>query len=267
MPSEFGKHLLKTPDEFAAKVKARAIIKKLRIHDPREISIEDIAWIQGAHVIEDGLQGCDARLVYTPGVKPAILRVKKTLSPPGRKRFAIAHELGHLELQHRPGQPTECAEKEFQAWYKGQSWQEIEANMFGAELLMPESLFVPRLERTVPSFELIESTADEFQTTLTATAIRYIDLCGEQCAVVCSTAGKISWFRGSPDFHYWITPGRALSTNTYAVDFFEEGAVSQRMEDVRKDAWIDNASSRDTIKEQSRALFSYNSVLTLLWIP
>ena len=131
------------------------MIGSLKIKHPSDISIENIAWTQGALVVEAGLRGCDARLVCTPGVRPAILRVKNSLSPPGKKRFAIAHELGHLKLSHNPGEPTECADEEFHAWYKDQRHQEAEANIFAAELLMPESLFSPRLENSVPSFETI----------------------------------------------------------------------------------------------------------------
>jgi hypothetical protein len=154
------------PDDWWARLKAREVIASLRINHPSDISIENIAWTQGALVVEDGLRGCDARLVYIPGVRPAILRVKKPLSPPGKRRFAIAHELGHLKLSHSPGKPTECSEREFHAWYKDQRDQEVEANIFAAELLMPESLFAPRLQNLPPSFETIENLASDFQTTL-----------------------------------------------------------------------------------------------------
>lgn len=257
------------PDEWWARLKAREVIKTLKIKDPSEISVEDIAWNQGALVVEDGLQGCDARLVYTPGVRPAMLRVKKPLNPPGRRRFAIAHELGHLKLAHNPGQPTECADREFLAWYKDQKDSEVEANIFAAELLMPESLFAPRLTPVTPSFEVVELLASDFQTTLTATAIRFVQLCDQKCAVVYSKAGEISWSWGSPEFHYWIKRGTKLKTSTYAVDFFEKGYATQQMQEmqeVTRDAWIPGESMLDTIKEQSRALPSYGSVITLLWI-
>jgi len=128
-------------------------------------------------------------------------------------------------------------------------------------------MFRRKLEKTLPSLELIENLADEFKTTLTATAIRYIDLCEEQCAVVFSTAGKVVWSRRSADFHRWITPGRKISSYSLAADFFERGHLSDKMETVRRDAWVENASDREMIKEQSRALRSYDSVLSLLWIP
>ena len=248
------------------KVKACTILRDLKIKEPGELSIEDIAWTCGAIVVENGLRGADARLLYTPGVRPAIIRINATIPHLGRRRFAIAHELGHMELKHNPGAPTECGEKQFVVWYKSQNDKELEANLFAAELLMPESMFHARLEKTLPSLELIEKLADEFQTTLTATAIRYIDLCEEQCALVFSTDGKIVWTRRSPHFHAWITPGKRLSSYTTAADFFQTGDLSKEMQRVRRDAWVDNASARDAIKEQSRAFRSYNSVLSLIWI-
>jgi hypothetical protein len=249
------------------RIKAGVILRDLKIKGPGDISVEDIAWTRGAMVVEDGLRGADARLIYTPGVFPGIIRVNASIPHLGRRRFAIAHELGHMELKHNPGAPTECGEKQFVMWYKSQNDKEVEANLFAAELLMPETMFRGKLERTTPSFELIEKLADEFQTTLTATAIRYIDFCEEQCAIVFSTNGRVVWSRRSPDFHLWITPGRNVSSYSLAADFFAQGNLSQNMDVVRRDAWIENASERENIKEQSRGMPSYNSVLSLLWIP
>lgn len=250
-----------------AKIKARAILKGLKIEQPSEISIEDIAWIRGAIVIENGLRGADARLLYTPGVTPGIIRVNATIPQLGRRRFAIAHELGHMELKHNPGSPTECGEAQFAVWYKSQDDTEVEANLFAAELLMPEDMFRRKLEKTLPSMELIEGLADEFHTTLTATAIRYIDLCEEPCALAFCTNGKVVWTRRNPEFHGWIVPGAKVSLYSIARDFFQKGSLSGKMETVRRDAWLENASPRESIKEQSRALRSYNSVLSLLWVP
>ena len=112
-------------------------------------------------------------------------------------------------------------------WYKSQNDKELEANLFAAELLLPETMFRRKLEKTIPSFELIETLAGEFQTTLTATAIRYIDLCEEQCAIVFSTNGKVIWSRRSPDFHRWITPGRKVSSYSLAADFFRGQPIGE----------------------------------------
>lgn len=255
--------------EWWPRLKARGIINDLKISHPSELSIEDIAWSQGALVIDGGLSGCDARLVYTPDGGPARLRVRANLSPPGKRRFAIAHELGHLKLAHSPGQPSECAEKQFLAWYRDQGDKEAEANVFAAELVMPESLFAPRVAGTTPNFEVIESLASAFQTTLTATAIRYVQLCDQKCAIVCSSEKRVSWCWPSPEFHYWIPNGKALTGHSYAIDFFDRGPDAPELrsvQEVPRDAWIDGESMSDVIREQSRPLFSYGSVITLLWV-
>lgn len=254
--------------EWWPRLKAREIVKKLKISEPSDLSIEDIAWNEGALVKNGGLRGCDARLIHTPGVSPSILRVRADLSPPGKRRFAIAHELGHLKLAHDPGRPAECAEREFLIWYKDQNDKEAEANVFAAELLMPESLFEGPARTSYPGFEIVESLAADFQTTLTATAIRYVQLCGQPCVVVCSTERKIAWSWPSPEFHYWIKRGRPLKGSSYAVDFFDKGADAVEMREIQnvpRNVWIDSESMQDSITEQSRPLTSFGSVLTLLW--
>lgn len=255
--------------EWWPRLKARGVIKDLKISQPSDISVEDIAWNQGALVIDGGVSGCDARLLYTPEAGPARLRVRQNLAPPGKRRFAIAHELGHLALKHDPGLPTECSEKEFLRWYNGQSDKEAEANVFAAELIMPESLFAPVANSTQPSFETIERLASDFKTTLTATAIRYAQLSGKRCAVVCSSNRRVDWCWPSPEFHYWIRRGQELRGNSFAIDFFDKGPSAQEMREaqaVPRNAWIEGELMKDSITEQSRPLTFYGSALTLLWI-
>ena len=134
---------------------------------------------------------------------------------------------------------------------------------------MPESLFEPRATSTRPSLETIELLASDFQTTLTATAIRYVQLCGRKCAVVCSANRRVDWCWPSPEFHYWIKRGQELRGNCYAIDFFEKGPHALEMreaQEVPRNVWVEGESVRDSISEQSRPLTSYGSVLTLLWI-
>jgi len=252
-------------DRIVPQARAYKIIRNLNIRHPSEISIEEIAWTRGALVLEGGLRGADARIVHSGRSLFAIIRVRAGVTPYGRKRFAIAHELGHFELAHNEGVIAACSEKEFFIWYEGQNDREVEANIFAAELLMPTKLFRERLENTVPSMDLIQGLSDEFQTTLTATAIRYVELSEEPCAIVFSTGGCVRWVRRSSDFHYWISPGRKLSPYTCAAEYFEKGTISRQMETVRLDGWVENVSAGDHIREESIPMPSFDSVLSLLW--
>lgn len=49
---------------------------------------------------------------------------------------------------------------------------------------MPDTLFRPRSEAVKPSFEGMESLALEFQTSLTATAVRSVECTPHRCALV-----------------------------------------------------------------------------------
>jgi len=156
------------------------------------------------------------------------------------------------------------------AQYKA-SEPEIEANYFASALLMPESLFAPRIERTSPSTDLVKSLAGYFDTSLTATAVRYVELVKDYCAVVISEEGKVRWWRASEDLaeHFWIDPGTPLTRNTVAGSVFRGEPVPLAPEALDTTEWLDNPSGieSDTIMEQVIHLERYNQVVSLLWLP
>jgi Zn-dependent peptidase ImmA (M78 family) len=65
-----------------------------------------------------------------------------------RQRFTVAHELGHLILH---GYTTPHADRGYKLRFRsstaaqGSVWEEVEANQFAAELLMPEGLLLEKL--------------------------------------------------------------------------------------------------------------------------
>lgn len=97
-----------------------------------------------------------------------------------RQRFTIAHELGHYLLH--PGQPL-IVDKQVRVNYRDRvsslatDRQEIEANAFAAQLLMPDRLVTDLAERLLagdPSMDdetLVESLNGRFD--VSAQAMRY----------------------------------------------------------------------------------------------
>src|SRR3954462_8136006 len=80
---------------------AQDLLKKLCVMDPNEIDLEALAFkvaesVGGLVIEEGGLTTADGRLLVSPG-KPGTIRVKAGLHP-GRRRFTIAHEIGHFAL-------------------------------------------------------------------------------------------------------------------------------------------------------------------------
>jgi hypothetical protein len=70
-------------------------------------------------------------------------------------------------------------------------WYEREADLFGVELLIPEFLFHKHRREFPTGLDGVKGLAELFQTSLTATGIRYASLCTEPVAVVVSEEDRI----------------------------------------------------------------------------
>jgi hypothetical protein len=152
------------------------------------------------------------------------------------------------------------------AAYQG-SPEEIEANYFAAELLMPERLFRPHVESVDVSMDAVSALARDFETTRTAAAVRFVELADDYCAVVFSEGGKIRWWRASDRFRerFWIAVGQPLSTNTVAGGLFagEPGSLEPEKVDARE--WLDRGHTSDlSIQEESTKIETYGQVMSLL---
>jgi Zn-dependent peptidase ImmA (M78 family) len=103
--------------------------------------------------------------------------------PKTRQRFTIAHEIGHLVLQHkgeifvdqtvvrRDARSSQAVDR-----------QEIDANRFAAELLMPENLVVEAVHRRqekkpdISPSQIMDDLAVEFQVSPQAMEYRLTNL-------------------------------------------------------------------------------------------
>lgn len=245
---------------------ARSLIREYQLRLPIEIDVEGLAALRGAIVRRERLDGCEGRLVKQG--KHGIISIKADISEVGRERFTIAHELGHFELNHSSAELMICADNDIQPWNNKSKTIETSANLFAAELLMPEVMFKPLCVKDEPSIDLIENLADEFRTSLQATALRYVGFSPHRVAVVASRQDRIEWYKANDDFGFFIERGRKLDFNSLASAFFLGGRLPTDMRVVPTDAWIDDrrASSGIQISEQSRGFKNYGFVLSLLWI-
>lgn len=248
------------PRLLEARHRARTVSSALNVTRPEEIVIEDIAMARGVYVTEGRLDGAEARLIRhgTRGV----IRVKVDLPEEGRKRFAIAHELGHWELHSTMSQWALCEAEDVAAY--ASSPPEIEANSFAAELLMPTLLVRPRCEDATPDLAVPRALAAEFRTSLTAAAVRFVEECRENCAVIFSESRKVTWWRAKEGSRIWVERGLEIDRRS---DAWEPKADS-KMQEVPVSAWFPDRELRvrQDAYEQSMVLGHYGTVLTLLWV-
>lgn len=247
-----------------ALAEARRLVSELGIEDPDDLNVELIAARSGAAILRRSLAGCDGRLLRAGD--NAIIVVDDRAYETAKWRFTIAHELGHL-LLHKNVDPVKlCTERDMND-YRG-SGREPEANDFASELLMPRGLFAPRCDVKRPTLLIVRKLADEFATSLSATAIRFVDCTPEPCAFVYAEGGRIQWWTRNTGFALWLERGESLSPDTYAYDLARGGRVDDRMQLTDGRAWCDEARADDVdLHEHPMALPGLGAVVTLLWHP
>jgi hypothetical protein len=224
--------------------------------------IEAIAWHYRVSVRVTLLDAAEACVVRW-GDRGTIV-IRRGLDP-GKYRFNLAHELGHF-LIHPDLALKPCTESDLTPWAPRPEI-EREADDFAANLLLPEELLAPRVKATSPSLDFVAELAREFSTSLTATALRYVELSGFHCAVVVSSEAGIEWFRVAEGFPGWFEKGRPLHHDSWAYSALRGEPLPGGMQPVLATAWFPERRWKDTvIREQAIALGSYGKALSLIWI-
>lgn len=170
---------------------AERLLQSFGITSPDEIDIEAVAWEMGVKVRNGALESCEARII---GFRDRAIITVRGDGDPRRRRFSIAHELGHWQ-QHR-GKSSICRASEIGSFGQGGAIIERQADNYAADLLMPAYLFRPLAAAfRRPSFEAIDALAGAFNTSRLATALRFIDLSPWSCLIVCHGPNGRRWFR------------------------------------------------------------------------
>lgn len=237
-----------------------ALLEELGISEPQEIKIEAIAEYCGATIVYEPLTGCEARIIGHGD--RAIITVNST-SLRERQRFSGAHELGHW-MRDRGKIAFACAEVVYATEW-GDENPEARANRYAAELLLPSPMFSHRAKTKEITFATVRSLAKDFETSLTATAIRLVELGSFPALVACYESGKRRWFVRGPDVATVLWPPKELGQGTAAYDLLRGRSKSEGPVDVYADSWFDLPNAgRYEVREDSIKI-SDRFILSLLW--
>ena len=174
-----------------------------RLRNPRAIRsrpIEPIAQYCGATIVYRPLDGCAARIVGDG--ERAVITVDSNATRP-RQRFSAGHELGHW-MRDRGRVAFSCNERTFlREWLNDNP--ERRANRYAADLLLPRKLFERAARGLPPTFDSARELARSFETSLTSTAIRLVELGHAPAMLVCNSATGREWFFRSPSVRRVVT--------------------------------------------------------------
>jgi Zn-dependent peptidase ImmA (M78 family) len=238
-----------------------ALLDELGVTEPTEIIVEAIAQHCGATIVYEPLDGCSARILASGD--RAIITVDAN-APLGRQRFSAGHELGHW-MQDRGRVAFSCTEKNLVRDWDGEN-PERRANRFAANLLLPGKMFERASAGMPPTLESARSLANTFNMSLTATAIRLVELGPLPAMIVCSEKTGRRWFFRSRDVPKELWPLERPGAGTVAMRLLTGGTGRRSApETVDADEWIDHMdASRYAIVEDS-VIAMDGTVLSLLW--
>lgn len=224
--------------------------------DCREIATSLGIKVHGEPMGEDFQGG-----LFLEGGLKAIL-YNEDIREDGRKNFTIGHELGHYSV-HKDRKELRCSMADLNDFSKGPHPGNIEqeANQFAAMLLMPSDDFRQHTKGRQLTLGMLGELADSrYQTTLTATTIRLVELTSEPVAVVCVRDARVAWMRRSDRMKqtgFWLRKGEKLSLEALAG--CREGGF------VDTAAWLDERNaSRWSLLQSAIDMPGYGQTLVLL---
>ena len=189
----------------------------------------------------------------------------------GRRRFSIAHELGHYHIPTHKNRATGwCGDADMSAGAHGGRTHEREANDFAAELLMPRHLFSRDAEGRDPNFREIGELAqrDMYDVSHTAAALRYVQVPRSACSLVCARDGIIEWVAKSRDFVYRIPwRGDPVPSDSHAKAVFNGEDANEGAEPLDPYTWLE-IEQRQPVElfESTLAISRQSQVLSLVWV-
>lgn len=237
------------------------------------VPIEDLCKALDIQRIEDfdtdAFEGC---LITDVARSSGVILAKP--GNPFRRRFTIAHELGHFLIPtHMPDGSGRflCSRDDMRRFTAKQNdnriRMEAEANRFASLILMPPNHLVPRLGRH-PSLSQMCKIADQFEVSKEAMARAYVQYHDKVLAVVFVKDGKVRYSTKGLKFPYLnVTTGNAVPHGSAARR--RPGVVGTQSEFLEciPEIWVDldRAAGKPAMYEQ--VFWQRNGfAMVLLWV-
>jgi Zn-dependent peptidase ImmA (M78 family) len=190
-----------------------------------------------------------------------------------RRRFSIAHELGHFLIPaHLPrvGEPSFCSAEHLRAAdprdEDRRRRMEAEANRFAALLLMPPPVLRAELQKIRrPDVVDIVRLAELFDVSKDALARAYADYTREAVAIIVIHKGRIARsYRNERNFP-WLAVSRGQSVPAGSVYHGgEPSAARSPVEECEADLWLSEVEARKVASMTEQVLHQQNGFALLM---
>lgn len=257
--------------------KAIAAVKRVYeecgISDPSDLPLDVIINSKNIIIKEEAIDGADGRILMKEG--SAIITINSAINFEPKKRFILAHELGHFELHNGINKGYSDNDESLNHSHQNNfNLEEVEANEFAAEFLMPTELFQKECKGKVFNHKVIEHLANRFQVSKTAAILKFVkkDNGNHPIFVVCCQDNKMKWFKMSHDWRYYslFERGSEPPSGTVAYDVFKKGVSyygEEATQQIWKADWFKTRVDEEEVKFYEYCLFvpSLNYMISVIW--
>lgn len=186
--------------------RAKALLEEIGFDEITDIPMDIFVAALGATLVEEKLSSSDGKIIR--GKSKTLIKINSEIQFEERKRFTIAHEVGHYLLHDKLDLEVHNETANTLNWFNSaeqqakKGIQEWEANDFASELLMPEDTIRKVTYRRKFSPDLVKELSERFKTSLTSIIYRLLTLNIYPLFVVFINNGAVKYWSKSDG--YWI---------------------------------------------------------------
>lgn len=227
------------------------IIKQYNINITKSTNLNFILDELGIKVVYSEIGNGILGAAKVKGLKKLIV-IAPSITNLGQKRFTLAHELGHIILH----QGASFCNKNDLNIYTTSSEKELEANTFASELLLPEARMLEILKKSDLKIELIKEVANQYETSLTATAIRLVKLSRNSINLIYHKDGIVKWSIKSKE-------GQSIKYSNINLERIEiKKDINTR--EIDSNLWISDEYRYYSCFEETMYFSNLNEYITIL---
>ncbi len=244
---------------LSPEILARGLLKFVRMQAP--VDLYELSEKIGLRIKDVPSTGFDGALVRVADRPRGIIGKRETIAGDGRKRFTVAHEIGHYILPGHGVDISICAREQLDVARKNVARMEKEANKFASELLLPSATVRAVVNKFGTSMDTCSFVAGHFDVSLTASVAKCVEVSDAVAALVVADDGVIKYFQRGDRWKYFISHGEKLKPDSLAARL--SPAMLEVQGRVPGLAWTFVQACPD-LWEESVLMPRYNRIITLL---
>ena len=256
--------------------RAKKLLSDIGFDEITALDVEILVSGLGATLVEEPMPNADGKIVR--GKSKTLIKVNSEIPYESKRRFTIAHEIGHYLLHDKLEVHNENSNT--LNWFNNaenqlvRGIQEYEANDFASELLMPEKLFRKEIEGKVFSPDVLFYLSERFETSITSTIFRVLDLNIHPIFIAFIHKGHVKYWKKSPDLWGWVKDINKLGPPSDSVareyldgdyEFIYKGKEKQQV--ISKSTWFDLKQNHQDSEfyEYCIPTKQYKTIISVVW--